>query len=224
MSSSSDSEDENLKNFAESVDTTVFNNHLYKNTTSEKEKPAQIEIKSQRFLDTDENIFQSELNISSTMQQFIGKKLSKLIDDQIEFEFVNTNKEEKVSSEIQVVDNMRLLSGSEEVVKYVDELNFLENRKKPIIKKRNADQLTDLSDSQKIQQAVVSVEAIAEEVKHWRKNPKREPYQYKSIKGIGYIREPTNEFTKTRNKNKWSEAKIKSAKLHSPPILETIRR
>lgn len=219
--SSSESEDEDLKKFAASVDTTVFSDKLYKSTTEKDEPAPVVELKSQRFLEAEENVFQSEINVSNTMQLFIGNKLSKLIEDQVEF--VET-KVDTAADEDQVVDNVRLLSGVEEVVKYLSEPSFIENRQKPKIKRRNVDQEPETFDSKKVHQAAVSVNAIKEEAKHWSKKPKHQPFEYKNIKGVAYIREPSNEFTKARNKNNWSEAKIKNAKFHNPPLCETIKR
>lgn len=219
--SSSDSEDENLKNFAASVDTTVFSDKLYNKSPAEKVEP-RVEMKSQRFLDAEENIFQSEINVSSTMQQFIGNKLSKLIEDQTEF--IETKQSGHIEAETDgVVDNVRLLSDAKDIVKYIDEPNFIENRQKPRIKRRNADQ-EKIADSEKIQVSALCVEDINEEVKNWDKKPKHKAYEYKNIKGVGYLREPTNDFTKARNKNNWSEAKIKNAKFHNPPLYEKIKR
>lgn len=220
MSSSSESEDENLKKFAESVDVSVFSDNLYKESKNEKEEP-KVELKSLRTLDTEENVFQSEINVSSTMQQFIGKKLSKLIEDQVEFVSVNG---EQNPDEDEAVDNLRLLSGTEKVIKFIHEPNFIENRKKVPIKRRNVDEESEPAESEKVLAVVVSSEDIQEEVKQWRKKSKRQPTEYKNIKGTAHIRESTNEFTKERNKNNWSEAKIKGAKFHNPPICELVKK
>ena len=216
---SSSEEDENLKNFAASVDTTVFSDKLYNKSENQKDEPAKVELKSQRFIADEENIFQSEINTSSTMQQFIGKKLSKLIEDQIEFIDKKTS-----DNGDEVVDNVRLFNDTEEVVKYITEPNFIENRRKPKIKRRNVDKQPEAESSEKVHQTAVDVETINEEIKHWNKKPKHQPIEYKNIKGVGYIREPTNEFTKMRNKNNWSEAKIKTAKIHNPPLCDLIKK
>lgn len=218
--SSSESEDENLKKFAASLDTTVFSNNLYNGNAEKVNEKPKIELKSQRVLDDEENIMQSEINVSSTMQQFIGKKLSKLIDEQVEFVEVQS-----VDSDDQVIDNVRLLSGTKKVVKYIDEPTYVENREKVPIKRRKVDSNeSEIKDSAKIEQAAIEPEAIQEEVKLWNKKPKHQPIEYKNLKGIGYIREPQNEFTKARNKNNWTESKIKTAKFHNPPICDLIKR
>lgn len=219
--SSSESEDENLKKFAESVDVTVFSNNLYSQTETTKKEEPKVELKSQRNLDNEENIFHSEINVSSTMQQFIGKKLSKLIEDQVEF--VDT-KVENCVDETEAVDNLRLLSGTELTVKHINEPDFIDNRKKVPIKRRKVGKEPETTESKKVQEAAIDADDITNEVKQWKEKSKREPIEFKNIKGICHIREPTNEFTKKRNQNNWSEAKIKVAKFHNPPICEIIKK
>lgn len=215
--SSSESEDENLKKFAASVDVSVFSDGLYNKEKLVKEEP-KVELKSQRDLVVEENIFQSEINVSKTMQEFIGKKLSKLIDDQVEF--VEVKRAKKTEDP---VDNLRLLRGTKEVVKFIDEPGFVDDREKVPIKRRKVDGETELKESLKIQAAAIESTQIEAEVKSWTKKSRHQPIEYKNIKGTGYLREPTNEFTKARNKNGWGEAKIKNAKYHNPPI-DVIKR
>lgn len=219
--SSSESEDENLKKFAESVDVTVFSDSLY-NKAIAVEKEPKIELKSQRVLDETENIFQSEINVSSTMQQFIGNKLSKIIENQVEF--IEVNSKSSKTEDDDDVDNLRLFTGSKETVKYIDGPDFVENRKKVPIKRRKVDNDLELNDKEKVEKSATDEAAIANEVKAWTKKSKREPLEYKNIKGVAYLREPSNEFTKTRNKNGWGESKIKSAKFHNPPLSEVTKR
>lgn len=217
--SSSESEDENLKKFAESLDNTVFSDNLYCKDESKKVE-TKVELKSQRVLETDENIFQSELNVSSTMQQFIGKKLSKLIDDQIEFVEMNGKPEPRLEEEDLEVNNVRLLSGSKEVVRHIEDLGFIENRRKVEIKRRKIDSEGEIN----LKQAVVSPDDIKEEITTWAKKSKHIPYEYKTKKGVHHLKEPANEFTSARNKNKWSESKIKTGKFHNPPLSDKIKQ
>jgi hypothetical protein len=217
--SSSESEDENLKKFAESVDVTVFSDGLYNKEKAEV-KETKIEMKSQRVLAEEETIFQSEINVSKTMQEFIGKKLSKLIDEQVEFVEVT----EKKKKERDPVDNMRLLSGTKETVKYIDEPSFIDTREKVPIKRRKIEGETEVKESAKIEKASIDPAAIESEVKSWDKKQRHPPTEYKNLKNIGYLREPTNEFTKARNKNGWGESKIKTGKFHNPPISESIKK
>lgn len=220
--SSSESEDENLKKFAASLDTTVFSDKLYNKSEEAAVQEPTVELKSQRYLEETENAFKSEINVSSTMQTFIGNKLSKLIEDQVEFVEMEENKKHRKRK---AVDRVRLLSDSQEVVKFVDAPDFIETRKKVDIKRRKVDTEPETSEDDKLQSSVTDAVAISEEVKLWKKKPKNEPLEYKSSKdGVLHFKEPPNEFTKARNKNVWSEAKIKTTKLHSPPFCDLIKR
>jgi hypothetical protein len=218
--SSSESEDENLKRFAESLDVTVFSNKLYnKADGDQKEEEPKVELKSQRELESEENIFKSEINVSSTMQKFIGQKMSNLIDQQIEFVEVGS---ESQTDDDQVVDNVRLLGGSKEVVKYIHEAPFVENRKKVPIKRRRVEE--EPNEVEKCKDASIDKEGVQEDVKRWDKKTRHQPIEYKNLKGIGYLREHPNEFAKMRNKNNWTEAKIKSSKYHNEPLSNAIKR
>lgn len=213
--SSSESEDENLKKFAESVDTSVFSNNLYNGEKVEEEP--KVELKSQRNLEHEENVFQSEVNVSETMQNFVGKKLSKLIEDQIEFV-----EKEETFDDAEEVNALRLLRGSKQVVKLCDD--FIENRKKVPIKRRKIDNDDEPEESEKIKSSAIKREDITEETKSWANKSKHKAFEFKSKRGIGYLRDPTNEFTERRNKNAWNESKIKTAKLHSGPICDSIKK
>lgn len=220
MSSSSDSDDENLKRFAASVDISVFSDGLYNKEKREKEEEvAKVELKSQRVLIADDNIFQSEINVSASMQEFIGKKLSKLIDEQVEFVEMNGTKKKRKE---EPVDNLRLLSGTNDVVKFIEEPNIIDTREKVPIKRRKVEGEIEIKESRKIQSAAIETTEIEGEVKSWAKKSRHQPIEFKAIKGTGYLREPTNEFTKERNKNGWGESKIKNAKYHNPPLCDAI--
>lgn len=218
--SSSESEDENLKKFAASLDTTVFSDKLYNESKASAEDTPKVELKSQRFLE-EENVFQSEMNVSATMQTFIGKKLSKLIEDQVEFVKVE---EPTKHQKTKTVDKVRLLSGSQEVVKFLDDPEYVETRQKVDIKRRNFDNEPEVKESEKHKSSVTDLNTISEETKSWKKKPRHEPYEYKSKKGVCHFKEPQNEFTKERNKNVWSETKIKTSKMHNPPLCDFIKR
>lgn len=224
--SSSESEDENLKKFAASMDTTVFSDKLYKKAegAEEEEEKPKVELKSQRFLDEDENIFQSEINVSSTMQKFIGNKLSKLIEDQIEFVEVEKKRKKKKSDEESAEGSIKLLKGTSKVIKYIDEQPFVENREKVPIKRRKLADDPDLDEATKIKTSSVTITDVDDDVKRWSNKSKHQPIEYKNLKGTGYLREPQNEFTKIRNKNNWSEAKITTGKYHNRPICDSIKK
>lgn len=223
--SSSESEDENLKFISESVDASIFSDNLYgKDENVKKENCEKIELKSQRYLDVDEEkALKSDLNVSEQMQQFIYKKLSKIIDDQVEFVDKKCKKRKSKAADEEIVDNLRLLSDSEETVKFFTEPELSEKRQKVSIKRRKAADETEVSEDDKIKSSAVDTRSIESEVKTWSDKVKHPPIDYKLIKGIAYIRETPNEFTKVRNKNSWSENKIKNAKYFNKS-LETLTK
>lgn len=224
--SSSESEDENLKLFAESVDTSVFNNKLYDNNKNEnssnedQNEEVKEEQKSQRYLDLDEEkVLKSDLNISQHMQEFIYKKLSKIIEDKVEF--VEKSKKKRLKDEVEV-NNLKLLSDSEETVKFYSTPDFIENRKKVEIKRRKID--AEIDDDEKVQKSAIDVEHLKNEIKNCTEKSRHKPYEYKNIKGIGYLREEPNEYTKIRNKNSWSESKIKTTKYFNKSLEYLVKR
>jgi hypothetical protein len=164
--------------------------------------------KSQRSLEADEEIFQSDLKVSASMQEFIAKKLSKIIDDQIEFVQVKPKKLKDKE-----VDRLKLLKDSQDFVKLEnpEEKEFLKNRKKIPILKRSIEE-DETSESQKQKLVAVDVDQIQSETKSWTSRKKGKVYEYKVKNSVGYLKEPTNEFTKMRNKNQWNETKISKAK------------
>lgn len=144
------------------------------------------------------------------MQDFISKKLSKIIDNQVEFVEVKPKKLKEKE-----VDYLKLLKDSQDFVKLEDpgEKQFLKNRKKIKIVKRKVEE-DEIPDSQKQKAAVINIDQIQEETKSWTSRKKGKLFEYKEKNSVGYLREPTNEFTKMRNKNNWIESKISTAKCY----------
>lgn len=126
------------------------------------------------------------------------------------------------SDDDQGVDNMRLLLGSKKPVKFIHEAPFVENRKKVAIKRRCIEE--EPQEAEKFEVAAIEVDEIEKEVKHWTKKPRHQPFEYKIVKGTAYLREPVTEFSKARKKNNWTEAKIKTANYHNPPLCCAIKR
>ncbi|CRK97834.1 CLUMA_CG011210, isoform A [Clunio marinus] len=223
--SSSESDNEELKKFAESLDSTVFSNKLYGSEPQEKvskENESEKNLKSQRHLDIEENVFHSEINVSSSMQKFIGDKLSKLIENRIELIEVKMKKNQNNDSEI--IDNVRLLSGCTEPVKYLEEPDDINVDRKKIPIKRRIIEEEELSDTKKIELAASNLKNLEEEVNQWDRKTKKKPFEYKNKNGIGYLKEELNEFTKIRNKNNWNESKIKSNKFHNSSMCDTVKK
>jgi hypothetical protein len=202
MSSSSDSEDENLKKFAEAVD-----NSFYKPEEKKEEKKLET-LKSQRYLDEEENVFHSELNVSETMKNFIGKKMSSLIEKEVEFVTV---KEQKINCETK--DRVKLLKGCKQALKLEDPVDDTV-REKVEIKRRKVDGNEDkIKESKKLSLASTDITKIQQEISLYDKKVKHKPFSFKSASdGKCYLQEPPNEFTAARKKNNWDESKIKSTK------------
>ncbi|KAG5680138.1 hypothetical protein PVAND_009663 [Polypedilum vanderplanki] len=155
--SSSDSEDENVKKFAAAVDTSLFDNNFYKPKDEKevvKDTKQKEELKSQRYLENDENIFHSELNVSENMKNFIGKKMSKIIEESIEFVNVTGPKLSRKKQK----DCTVLLTGFNEHVK-IDKLEeeILPQIKIPI-KRRSLND--EINESYKIKKAAIDVTKI----------------------------------------------------------------
>lgn len=178
--SSSESEDENLKQFAAAVDTSLFNNDFYRDKHENKKKVEEIksELKSQRYLDNTENIFQSELNVSESMKKHIGSKMSKIIEDSVEFVNVVTQK-----NHIEEVDSLRLLKGFKECVN-LNKKDYENYPKQKIPIKRRLLEDHALKSSVKIQLAAIDIEKIKREVSHWDRRERHKVIGYKKFKGI----------------------------------------
>lgn len=226
--SSSESEDEKLRLLSESVDTSIFSDNLYdeKNEMeNSNEKCETIELKSQRYLGIEEEkLLKSDLVVSDNMQKFIYNKLATILDNQVEFVDKNDKKRRKKVDD-EMFDSLRLLSDSEETVKFYNAPDFIENRRKVPIKRRKVaeDQVEEVEEVH-ASSAAVDSNFIESEVKLWTSKVRHQPVEYKMIKGVAYIREDQNEFTKIRNKNSWSEKKIKTAKYFNKSLGSLIRK
>lgn len=227
---SSSESDVNLRLLSESVDSSIFSDDLYgkaenpKNEMSQEKCEQQTELKSQRYLDfEDEKSLKSDLVVPDSMQKFIYNKLSKILDNQVEYVVEKKSKKRKKNEQEdeESIDNVRLLSDSEVPVKFYDPPELPPgNRKKVAIKRRTTEPETD--EAEKIQSAAIDGKLIATEVKSWSNKVKSPTTDYKIIKGVGYIRDVPNEFTKARNKNSWSENKIKNAKYFNKSLESSI--
>lgn len=216
--SSSESEDENLKQFAAAVDTSLFNNEFYKPEKEKTKKQEKIELKSQRHLDNTENIFQSELNVSDNMKEFIGKKMSKLIEDSVQFVDMKPMKIPEKD-----VNSLKLLKGCKEYVT-LDQPDLQDYPKCKVPIKRRAVEESP-KESVKIKSSVTDIATVAQEVDLWHdKNRHKELNYRKGTDGVCHQVEEPNEFSKSRNKNKWNETKIKDAKYFNKGLHNLIKR
>ncbi|KAL7035503.1 hypothetical protein ACKWTF_008411 [Chironomus riparius] len=221
MSSSSESEDEDMKLIAAAVDPSLFNNEFYKpkdKNDSKVEEPKK-ELKSQRYLDNAENVFLSELNVSESMQQFIGKKMSKLIEESIEFIDITKGLKEDPEE-----NSLKLLRGTNEVITINESNNDYIQQVKVPIKRRKVDP-DDVKESTKIKQASTDINKISHEVSQWGERNRHKVIKYKKGKDdkCHMIEEP-NEFSKARCRNGWNESKIKNAKYFNQALCRIINK
>lgn len=163
--------------------------------------------KSQRYLETDEQ--EPDLKVSKSMQDFVYKKMSKTIENSVEFVDVPIKKPKKREEKCVV----RLLKDTDPITNYkFDVIQSVKiNQKKPVIKARVIED-SNLADTEKIQMTCVTANDIlsGNEVRSWKeKKPKSHKiFKYKEKNNVLYLIESENEFTKLRKKNNWSENKI----------------
>lgn len=163
--------------------------------------------KSQRYLDLDGD--ETDLKVPKTMQDFVYKKMSKTIENSIEFVQLPDEKPKKRKETFKV----KLLNDTDPIQHY--ESNFSEftpiKQVKPEIKMRVIEH-DQVSETDKFRMAAVDGNEIIlqKETKDW-KQKKIKPdkfYRYKEKNNLLYLIEAENEFTKLRKKNNWSESKI----------------
>lgn len=207
--SSSESEDENLKKFAEAVDVNLFNDNFYKPAEEKCEEEVKVETqKSQRQIDDEENVFHSEINVSEAMRFFIAKKMSAVIEKEIEFVDV---KKRSFRDDDSSFNGVKLLRGFKECLR-PDPEEVPQNLKKIPIKRRKVEEM-DEKESTKVQNVATDITKIQRETSLWANKTKHPTYNFKTASdGKSHLQETSSEFIKARNKNAWNESKIKNAK------------
>ncbi|XP_063708569.1 uncharacterized protein LOC134837156 [Culicoides brevitarsis] len=218
MSSSSDSDsDENTKMLMASIDTSFLSENFYKesdgkdkNEQTRGEKPELP--KSNRYIENNEEVlWKSDINITESMKKYCGQKFSEMVSKMVEFVDVEENVAKK-SKKRKNEGGVRLLKGAPIIDLNKDSLPDLpEMLNKPLDVKRRQIEKDSLSETDKIKEATISSDVILSEktTKHFKNRQKPKVYEYKTKKGVSYLKEPDNEFTALRKKNNWSESKIK---------------
>lgn len=221
MSSSSDSEsDENTKMLLASVDTNFYSDKMYKKKDpSAEELPVEVartekKLKSNRYIEDVEEIFKSDINVPESMKKYVGQKFSEMVSKQVEF--VDLDPQCNGSSwkmrKIHKNPGVQLLKGAPILNLDKDPNPDLpEMSNKPLEVKKRVVEEDSVSELTKVLSAVVDPEILLEgsETKHWKRRQKPKMFEYKVKKGVAYSREPVTEWTKLRNKNNWTESKIK---------------
>lgn len=211
MSSSSDSDsDENTKMLLASVDTNFISDKMYKKSDSIPEKTSNPKQKSNRYIEEEEIIFQSDINVSESMKKYVGQKFSELVAKQVEF--VNVSQSNGHSSSKNVTNGIKLLRGGPVIdVNKDPNPDLPEMADKPMVIRKRMIEKDPTSEKDKILSAIIESDHVLDgsETKHWKSRRKERLFEYKTKNGVCYLREPENEFTKFRNKNNWNESKIK---------------
>ncbi|XP_021705350.1 uncharacterized protein LOC5574440 isoform X2 [Aedes aegypti] len=218
--SSSESEDENIKRFLEAADTTLINDAMFQGTSAEKQnEPVKDNViktasecpKSNRYLVEEENVFQSDINVTESMKKFVGKKLSAIIDQNIAFIEVKDKKVSKSKTEPADSSGVKLLSDCDLFLKTSDAIENAtllpeSKTKKPI--KRRAVESDCLGEKEKLALAAIEPSSISALTKCRTNRPKAVVYEYKTAGSSNLLQEPKNEFTEAKRKNKWDSSKI----------------
>lgn len=226
--SSSESEDENLKNLMEAADHSLFNDALYcKSDHADGDilRPVDVPL-SNRYLYEEENVFQSDLTVTESMKRFVGKKLSTLIENNISYvdvEPISISKTPVTES-----SGVKLLRGFHENLMVSSEAEIVLNRRQMCvpIKRRRVEDDSELSENQKIDQSVNwilssrpnSAAAVEEYFKYsinkssacWTNRPKSKMYEYRqNNKSEVSTLNINDEFSAARRKNNWEDFKIR---------------
>ncbi|XP_034490133.1 uncharacterized protein LOC117793820 [Drosophila innubila] len=228
----SDEEDEaQMRQFLEAADHTLLTNDMFQRqqkshvsstllpvdapSLSTPPVAAQQEMpRSERYLDTEHMAVGSDLQISEHMQTHIWRKLSAIIETQIEFcePKIESNEE---SQHMEPINQVKLVANADCYISNEIKPEKLP-QKKPTIKRRQLEE-----EPQDRSSIVVSGEFIlsGQDMECWakRKPRKHKLFEYKSYDDHGHklqAIEPTNEFSALRRKNKWNESKICQKKIN----------
>lgn len=206
-----------IRNFRTSLSGVSSTDEIKNITSPPKSDPLQLTtpsktLKSQRYIEHNE--IETDLNIPKSMQDFVYKKMSKKIDDSIEFVEVTTKKSKKRKTDHVDLGCVRLLNDTEPInsIDFTPEVNEESAVAKPVEIKRRIIEPDKYSDEEKLKLASVEGESILQqtETKNWK--PKKERpnklFKYREKNKILYAIEPENEFTALRKKNNWCESKI----------------
>lgn len=176
---------------------------------------------SQRYLNVAEP--ETILLVNESMQNFVYKKMSKMIEDSVEFVDVKSSKSKKRKSE--AVPVIKLLKDTEPINLEAGEYEYPAPKQvKPTICRREIEP-DALNDVEKIQVATISADQVTKSTAAWRDHTKKDKnlFKYKEKKSSLYFIEPENEFSKMRKKNNWSESKIRNYKLKHEKLKTKIK-
>lgn len=185
---------------------------MSKNEKCQKPSTSTHTLKSQRYIDHDE--IEADLKVTKSMQDFVFKKMSKKIEDSIEFVEVPPKKKKKKIMLPNETCCVRLLKDTEPITKIdlitEDDMRSVNNKK--IELKRRLVEPDNYNDEEKIKLVAVDGESILKqlEIKSWKSKKSRQNkvFHYRKNKTVLHFIEPENEFSALRKKNNWDESKI----------------
>ncbi|KAM8718374.1 hypothetical protein ACLKA7_000186 [Drosophila subpalustris] len=223
----SDSDEENeaqMRQFLEAADPTLLTNAMFQTqqqlslskeiplpAVASQQQQQQELPRSERYLDPEQKTSADDLQISEHMQTHIWRKLSAIIQNQIEFCEPQTQQmmgeeEEKAISQVKLVANADCFISNEIRPEKLPQ-------KKATIKRRQLE--LEQPDRSTLSSIAVSGEFIlnGQDMKCWaqRQSRNHKLFAYKACDAQGHkllAIEPTNEFSALRRKNKWNESKI----------------
>ncbi|XP_058817145.1 uncharacterized protein LOC131680447 [Topomyia yanbarensis] len=206
--SDTESENDKIKKVLDAADTTLINDGMFQNPINGQEANTGIEnptvqcYPSNRYLIEDGNTCETNINVTESMRNFFGKKLSSIIDQTIEFVYTDDGTLKKKCSD---PCGVRLLKDCDvflQVSSNVESKTKFKNHKKV---RRQLDKI----EMKKVQLVAVDANYVAHKTTQcWSNRPKAIVYTYKGENLNFFLQYPANEFTIKRRKNKWDESKI----------------
>lgn len=169
-------------------------------------------LKSQRYIEHDE--IESDLNVPKSMQDFVYKKMSKKIEESIEFVEVSTKKSKKRKDEQDQISGVRLLSDTDPItaIDFVPKLSDVSIESKKLEVKRRIIEPDEYNDEEKFKMASIDGESILQqtETKNWKQKEVKpnKLFKYREKNAVLYAIDPENEFSALRKKNNWCESRI----------------
>lgn len=169
-------------------------------------------MKSQRYIEHDE--VETDLRVPKSTQDFVYKKMSRRIEESVEFVEFSDKKSKKKNHSDDEMSGIRLLKDTDPITKIdlISEDDMKPNKGTKFELKRRIVEPDGYSQEEKIRMTVIDGESILKqtEIKGWKlkKVKPNKMFNYRAKKSIVEFIEPENEFSALRKKNNWNESKI----------------
>lgn len=168
-------------------------------------------MKSQRYVNYED--IERDFKVPKTMQDFVYKKLSKKIENSIEF--VDIKYKDKSKRHADTKACVKLLRDTDPIthVDFTDEFcTSKHNKRKKVEIKRRIIEPDNCDEHEKLCLASISGEQVLQkdDTKAWKpkKSKSNKLFNYREKNSTLYLIEANNEFLALRKKNNWSENKI----------------